>query len=58
MVGALIAAGEGKLTKRDIYEMLTIPSHHSWKHFIRLAPAHGLYLANVDYGNMDSFKLE
>lgn len=49
MVGALVAAAEGKVTQRDIYEMLTIPSHHSWNQKIAPVPPHGLYLVNVEY---------
>lgn len=49
MVGALIAVGEGKMSQRDIYEMLTIPSHNSWNHNVCPAPASGLYLVNVEY---------
>lgn len=46
MVGVMIAAGNGKLTHRDIYELLTIPSKTSLKIPV---PAHGLYLSNVEY---------
>lgn len=49
MVGTLIAAGEGRITERDIYEMLTIPSKHSWNHAIVPTPSYGLYLVNVEY---------
>lgn len=48
MVGALIAAGNGILNERDIYELLTIPSNHS-SHKIQPAPCYGLYLTNVEY---------
>lgn len=50
MVGTLVAYARGKITKRDIYEMLTIPSKH---HFAELgvsaAPGCGLYLANIEF---------
>ncbi|XP_031629888.1 tRNA pseudouridine synthase-like 1 isoform X1 [Contarinia nasturtii] len=46
MVGVLIAAGNGKLTSRDIYEMITIPSKNTHKLPV---PSHGLYLSNVEY---------
>lgn len=49
MVGILLAVSQGQLTQRDIYEMLTIPSKHSWCNEAKPAPAHGLYLVNVDY---------
>lgn len=49
MVGALIAAGNGKLNQRDIYEMLTIPSKYSWHISIKPAARDGLYLTGVEY---------
>lgn len=48
-MGTIIAAAEGNISKRDVYEMLTIPSKHSWIGCIGMAPAYGLYLANVEY---------
>uniref|UniRef100_A0A182PTD3 tRNA pseudouridine synthase n=1 Tax=Anopheles epiroticus TaxID=199890 RepID=A0A182PTD3_9DIPT len=30
MVGAWVAAAEGRITERDIYRMLTVPSQNSW----------------------------
>lgn len=48
-MGTLIAAAEGAISKRDVYEMITIPSKHSWSSAIGVAPPHGLYLANVEY---------
>lgn len=41
MIGTIIAVAEGKLTKRDAYEMLTASSRNSWNTLIRTAPAHG-----------------
>lgn len=49
IVGTLIAAGEGKITERDVYEMVTIPSRSSWLRPIKIAPAHGLYLVSIEY---------
>lgn len=49
MVGALIAVGEGRMNSHNIYEMLTIPSKHSWNQAISPAPSYGLYLVNVEY---------
>lgn len=49
MVGALIAVGQGDLSKRDIYEMLTIPSKYSWCREIQPVPSSGLYLVDVEY---------
>lgn len=48
IVSILINVANGKLTNRDVYEMLTIPSKHSWK-ISALVPAYGLYLANITY---------
>lgn len=49
MTGTLIAAGEGKITQRDIYQMLTVPSKHSWIPGIPIAPPEGLYLSRIEY---------
>lgn len=57
IVGTLIAVAEGKTTERDVYEMLTIPSKHSWRSGIKVAPAYGLYLTQVVYP-MDSKSFE
>lgn len=48
IIGSLIAVGEGTISKRDIYEMITIPSRHSWKN-VRTAPPFGLYLTDIEY---------
>lgn len=48
-MGTLIAAAEGRISKRDVYEMLTIPSKHSWLPSIPMTPGYGLYLKNVEY---------
>lgn len=49
MVGTIIAAGNGRITERDIYEMLTIPSKYSWLRTIYPTSSYGLYLTNVEY---------
>lgn len=49
IIGTLIAAAEGKVTQKDVYEMLTIPSKHSWRSGVPVVPAHGLYLVHVEY---------
>lgn len=49
MVGTILAAGSGKISQRDVYEMMTIPSKKSWNIKIPSAPGHGLYLTNVEY---------
>lgn len=47
MVAALIALGQGKITRKDVYEMITIPGAHNWLAKTRTAPATGLYLCEV-----------
>lgn len=47
MVDVLISAGQGTLSTRQLYEMLTIPSKHTWS--LHPVSAHGLYLVNVAY---------
>lgn len=49
MVGTLVAVADGSIKQRDVYEMLTIPSHHSWNYRVNPVPAYGLYLVNVEY---------
>ncbi|KAH8349879.1 hypothetical protein KR084_008610 [Drosophila pseudotakahashii] len=49
IVGTLIALGNGRIDERSIYQMLTVPSKHSWDHRVELAPACGLYLCRVHY---------
>lgn len=46
IVNTLISVAKGELTKRDVYEMLTIPTH-SWP--CNVAPARGLYLSDIKY---------
>lgn len=48
LMGALIAAGIGQISQKDVYEMLTIPSKFTYKK-ISVAPSHGLYLANIEF---------
>lgn len=49
MVATLIAVGNGKINIRDVREMLTIPSKHSWDYRIQPVPSGGLYLIDVEY---------
>lgn len=54
IVGVLCAYGQDRITKRDIYELLTIPSFHSWDDLTRqkkieTAPACGLYFIGINY---------
>lgn len=50
IVGALVAAAEGRLSEKDVYEMLTIPSYNSWPFNVAFAmPGHALFLTSVEY---------
>lgn len=49
MVGALVAVAKGHINQRDLYEMLTIPSQNSSCNKIIVAPAYGLYLADIEF---------
>ena len=51
MVAALINVGTGRLTERDINIMLQVPNHQNWDPRIHIVPAHGLYLANIEYSD-------
>ncbi|GAB0090803.1 tRNA pseudouridine synthase [Sergentomyia squamirostris] len=57
IVATLLAAGEGILSEKDVYEMLTIPSKHTWPSSVKIAPPYGLYLTKVSY-NEDDLKDE
>lgn len=44
----------GKITERDIYELLTIPSMSTWNSLeyaekVETAPAYGLYFIGIKY---------
>lgn len=49
IIGTLVCHGQGKISEKDLYEMLTIPSKYNWIPKIPVAPPYGLYLAKVDY---------
>ncbi|XP_037907028.1 tRNA pseudouridine synthase-like 1 isoform X2 [Hermetia illucens] len=53
MVGCLIGVATGKITKKDVYEMVTIPSKHMWNSKLSVAPPFGLYLCKVHYDEKD-----
>lgn len=57
MIGALIAVGSRRITEKDVYEMITIPSKHSWIPGLTVMPPFALYLCKVHY-NEDDFKLQ
>ncbi|XP_055310398.1 tRNA pseudouridine synthase-like 1 [Sitodiplosis mosellana] len=63
IVGALCALAQGRITERDIYELLTIPSFHTWDHLFRqkqieTAPAYGLYFIGINYKPEEDWTLE
>lgn len=49
MVSVILAAALGKITIKDVYEMLTIPSRFSWCPQASVIEPHGLYLCGVGY---------
>ncbi|XP_065088408.1 tRNA pseudouridine synthase-like 1 [Ochlerotatus camptorhynchus] len=53
MVGAWIAAAEERISERDVYRMLTVPSQRSWCDQAVVAPAYGLFLCKVEYDPID-----
>lgn len=58
MVATLIAVAEGRITERDVYEMLTIPSKFSFNSRVTVVPPSGLYLVNVEYDDEDKRLIE
>uniref|UniRef100_A0A182MJE1 tRNA pseudouridine synthase n=1 Tax=Anopheles culicifacies TaxID=139723 RepID=A0A182MJE1_9DIPT len=55
MVGAWVAAAEGRIDERDIYRMLTVPSQNTWCNNVFVAPAYALYLCHFPKVTMTSF---
>ncbi|XP_001352470.4 tRNA pseudouridine synthase-like 1 [Drosophila pseudoobscura] len=49
IVGSLLSLGSDRIDEKCIYQMLTIPSKHSWDSRVVPAPACGLYLCRVHY---------
>lgn len=50
MVGTSVSYALGKITRRDIYELLTIPSKEHFQNArLSAAPPYGLYLANIEF---------
>lgn len=59
IIGALCAVAEGKIDERDIYELLTIPSHQMWsdlveRNLVKTAPPCGLYFIGLNYRNEEN----
>lgn len=53
MVGAILALAQNRISHKDFYEMLTVPSINSWlSHAIVPSPC-GLYLCNVEYDSAE-----
>lgn len=53
IVAVIIAAGQNRITLKDVYEMITIPSPNSWCSQSSVVPPYGLYLCKVDYDPED-----
>ncbi|XP_055911492.1 tRNA pseudouridine synthase-like 1 [Eupeodes corollae] len=53
IVGSLVSVACGRISLKDIYEMLTIPSKESWHPKSVVAPPFGLYLCKVHYNEVD-----
>lgn len=53
MIGSLIAVALNQIDEKTIYEMLTIPSKHTWNPRINIAPPYALYLSKVHYNEND-----
>ncbi|XP_012272552.1 tRNA pseudouridine synthase-like 1 isoform X2 [Orussus abietinus] len=49
IVASLIAVGQGLLTEKDVYVMLTVPSTSNWNTRASTAPSCGLFLTKVHY---------
>lgn len=60
ITASLISLGAGIITEKDITTMLQVPNHKNWLPHIFVAPAHGLYLANVEYcqNEIDEYTLK
>lgn len=53
IVGCLVSVACNRVTLKDVYEMLTIPSKESWHPKAVVAPPFGLYLCKVHYDEAD-----
>lgn len=53
IVAVILGVAQHRLTIREVYEMLTIPSKHSWPSKIGVLPPQGLYLCQIDYDSQD-----
>lgn len=52
MVGAMLAVAQGHISLEDIRWLLDNPDIQSWVKYnsiMDIAPAHGLYLQDIDY---------
>lgn len=51
MVGAILAVAQNKISRKEFYEMITIPSEKSWPARVVVPSSAGLYLCNVEYSS-------
>jgi len=54
----MCAIAQGRISERDIYELLTIPSFQTWtnlyeKKLVDTAPACALYFVEINYKNSE-----
>ncbi|XP_035666369.1 tRNA pseudouridine synthase-like 1 [Branchiostoma floridae] len=53
MTGLLVAIGRGKLQPEDVCTLLAVRKIAAYPKAAQVAPAHGLYLCNVEYNEKD-----
>lgn len=53
LILSFLGVAQERLTIRDVYEMLTIPSKYSWCSQTAVLPPQGLYLCQVTYDDKD-----
>lgn len=49
MMATWVAVAQNKLTLKNVYEMITIPSHRLWPKCIDEAPSYALYLSKIEF---------
>ncbi|XP_076233437.1 tRNA pseudouridine synthase A [Calliopsis andreniformis] len=49
IVAALLGVATDQVTERDVTIMLQVPGRHNWLTTLQIAPAYGLYLADIEY---------
>lgn len=53
IIGSLIAVALNQIDEKEIYEMITIPSKHTWNTRVNVAPPYALYLSKIHYNEND-----